>query len=292
MMLASRGCRVIVNDICDASTSENPAADVVEEIRALGGIAVADNHSVLGEADAIIETASRHFERLDILINNAGILDGTTLEDTPAELWQKVADIHYRGTADCCRAAWPLLVKSGSGRIINTSSSGMLGNAGLTSYGSAKAAIFGLTKSLAVEALPFGITVNCILPSAWTRITNMIEDETIASTLQSRFQPEHVAAFVCWLAHQDTIITNEAFRVSSGGAARVMMMTAAATRPDESSPEAWVENQTALMSSSGKLIPVASTIDLFGLELAEAEPGIKLDLALESGGLDIDSNKT
>ncbi|MBT8447187.1 MAG: SDR family NAD(P)-dependent oxidoreductase, partial [Gammaproteobacteria bacterium] len=173
VMLASRGCRVVVNDLAG---DDDPAGEVVAEIVAAGGTATADHHSVIDEPAGIVDTARQQFGQLDIVVNNAGVLEGSTLADTDPELWHRVFDIHFRGTVDVCRAAWPHLVSSGHGRIINTSSSGMLGNSGLTSYGAAKAAVFGFTRSLAIEGLPLGIGVNCILPSARTRITDMIED--------------------------------------------------------------------------------------------------------------------
>jgi len=280
LMLASRGCQVVVNDF----GKDNPAAEVVDEINAAGGTAIVDTNSVTDSAGAIIEAALSQYGKIDILINNAGILEGSTLADTPKDIWWHVVDVHYRGTVDLCREAWPHLVKSGNGRILNTSSSGMLGNMGLTSYGSAKAAIFGFTRSLAIEGRPYRINVNCILPSAWTRMTGLIEDPSISSLLQKSFQPEHVSAFVTWLVHHKTNITNEAFRVSAGGAARVMLVTMPATRVSVSTPEAWAENSESLLASDGKMFPVLTTTDLFGRELEEVDPEAYSKNVIDEGG--------
>jgi NAD(P)-dependent dehydrogenase (short-subunit alcohol dehydrogenase family) len=278
VMLASRGCRVIVNDVGAKTTGtqsdENPAADVVREIEALGGIAVADRHDVVTAAGEIVRTALSHFGQLDIVVNNAGTLNGTTLADTPPEIWHAVADVHFRGTVEVCRAAWPSLVKSGSGRIVNTSSTAMLGNSHLTSYGSAKAAVFGFSRSLALEGVEFGINVNCILPSAWTRMTEKIDDPRILSTLKKYFQPEHVSSLVTWLVHPDTRVTNQSFQVSGGRAARLVIAAAPFVEVPASTPEGWAQQESALLKD-GHLTPLLSTGASFRRELVSADPTLK-----------------
>jgi len=283
IMLASRGARVVINDI-PASDGTMPADAVVAEIRAAGGQAVADNHSVVGGCDAIVQTAIDAFGRLDIVVSNAGVMSSETLADAAAENWHTVFDIHFRGTVDICRAAWPHLARSGTGRIVTTSSSGMLGNAGLTSYGSAKAGIFGLTRSLAIEGIDAGITANAILPSAWTRITDTIDDPAISATLQRYFQPEHVSALVTWLTHQDTHVNNEAFQVSGGRAGRMVMAAYPTVRIADSEPETWAAHASALMAD-GPLVALRTTAEMFGNELADADPDIRHAMDGAAGGL-------
>lgn len=278
LMLASRGCRVVVNDMGGSSTgdgaSEAPAAAVVSEIKRSGGNAVASTEDVVTRARDIVARALHSFGRLDIVINNAGTLNGTTFGETPAEIWQAVSDVHYRGTVEVCRAAWPHLVASGSGKIVNTASSAMLGNVALTSYGAAKAATFGFTRSLAMEGASEGIDVNCILPSAWTRLTEKIDDPRIVETMRAKFQPEHVAAFVAWLVHQDTRINNQAFLVSAGRAARVVMSSYPYIEARDSSPEGWAASSAELMES-GELIPLLSTSESLIRELIAANPALE-----------------
>jgi short-subunit dehydrogenase len=149
----------------------------------------------------------------------------------------------------------------------------MLGNAGITAYGAAKAAIFGFTRSLAWEGMDVGINANCILPAARTRMTDSIDDPRIIAALDRQFQPGHVSALVVWLTHQDTKITNEAFRVSGGSAGRMTMAALPIARVAESTPESWAAQQNALMAP-GEMQAVRSTAELFGLDLTDAVPGI------------------
>lgn len=284
IMLASRGARVVVNDLPGANGEESAAEAVVRDICAAGGVAVADHHSVVGGGDAMVQTALDAFGRLDIAVCNAGVISSASFVDADPADWRAVFDIHFQGTVDVCRAAWPHLAHSGSGRIITTASSGMLGNAGLSSYGAAKAAIFGLTRTLAIEGQDVGITANAIFPSAWTRITGTIDDPAISATLQKYFQPEHVSALVTWLAHQGTSITNEAFQVSGGRAGRLVMAAYPTVRIAESTPENWLANQSALLAD-GALIPLRSTAEMFGNELADADPEIRHAMDSGAGGL-------
>ena len=288
LMLASRNCRVVVNDLGVRSTGSasdaDPAAEVVEEIARHGGEAVADRHDIVTDAEAVIGTALARFGRLDIVINNAGTLDGGLFAETPADVWQRVFDVHLLGTVAMCRAAWPHLARSPSGRIVNTSSSAMFGGPQLTNYGSAKAAIFGLTKSLALEGAADGIGVNAIMPSAWTRMTARIEDAEILRVLQEHFQSARVSPFVAWLAHPDTKVSGEMFRISGGRAARVVAAADQSIAAADDSPEAWAA-QADLLSAKGNLVELESTMACFASELVEADPNLDLSATVARGGV-------
>ena len=279
LSLASRGARVVVNDI-----SGDHAADVVREIEAAGGIAVADSNNVVGGSDAIVRAALAAFGRLDILVNNAGILGAKAFEDQSAAEWWGVFEIHVRGTVDLCRAAWPHLKASGAGRIVNISSSGSWGNGGLSAYGTAKAAIFGFTRSAAIEGGPVGINVNCILPSAWTAMTAEIDDPAIRKTLIAHFQPEHTSALVTWLAHQDTQATCQAIEVGGGRAALIQPGMAPSIKAPESTPEGWAACADDLLAG-GELTPVLSTAAMFERELLLVDPELKHAMSAAGGGL-------
>ena len=223
-LLAARGCRVVVADagfaITGAPGTDDPASAVVAEIAAAGGTAIAYRGDVRTDAREMVACAFDTFGRLDILINNAGPVGSFRLfSDTSPEDWQRVSDMHYRGTVEVCRAARPALVAAGSGRIVNTASSAMLGSEMQTDYGSAKAAIFGFTRSLALEGRASGITVNCIMPSGYSRMTETIQDPEVLAAAKHLLGPQHIAALVSWLAHHDTDVNGEAFNVSGGRAA-------------------------------------------------------------------------
>jgi NAD(P)-dependent dehydrogenase (short-subunit alcohol dehydrogenase family) len=288
-LLAARGCQVVVNDpgpnSAGAPSREDPAGEVVREIEAAGGRAVADRHSVVGEAEAVVRAAIEAFGRLDIVVNSAGTLNGGLLADLSPEAWWAVADVHYRGTVDVTRAAWPHLAKSGAGRVVNTASTGMFGNPRATNYGSAKAAIFGFTRAAALEGAPQGIAVNCILPSAWTRMTSTMNAPLIRQALEAYYQPEHVAALVAWLSHADTRVNGEAIWVGGRRAARVVLAVEPSVKVAESTPEAWAaQERTLLADAPPTALPTMN--DAFILELREIAPNAEEIIeAIRTGGV-------
>ena len=178
LLLAAKGARVVVADygvgIDGGGSTPEPAEDVVKEIKDAGGEAVAHYASVADElgAKAIVDTAIDAFGRLDIVINNAGIHDPALFDAASVEQFQKMFGVHFFGSLFVSRAAWPHFVEAGYGRIVNTVSEAMLGGIPeLTSYGSAKGAVFGLTRNLATEGSAHGIRVNALAPRAYTRMS-------------------------------------------------------------------------------------------------------------------------
>lgn len=273
-LLAARGCKVVVNNrlsVTGRPSAEDSAGETVREIEAAGGVAIADRNSVVGGAKAIVDTAIRTYGRLDILINNAGTLnDGLLAEKDPAA-WQEVVDVNFTGAVDVTRAAWPHLVRSGAGRIVNTSSSSVFGIAGQTNYGSAKAAIFGFSRSLVPEGKPFGINVNTIMPSAFTRMNDRTPDEAIRRALQDRLPPKQVASFVAWLVHPDTTVTGETFTVGGGRAGRVLLTMARPVALKDASPEGWAAHAAELINEDDLRSPM-NVLDEMRIELSEALP--------------------
>ena len=207
LLLAQEGAAVVVNDLGgtrDGSGSGSAMADgVVEEIKAAGGQAAADYGSVSDEAAAkgMVQAAADHFGQLDICINNAGILRDKSFKNMTNELWDVVVDVHLRGTYLVAKAAWDQMLAQGSGgRIINTSStSGLIGNFGQTNYAAAKAGIAGLTRTLALEGVKYGITVNTLAPAAWSRLT----EDIMPGDAEGQYGPEKVAPVVVWLCTDD-----------------------------------------------------------------------------------------
>ena len=173
---ARRGAKIVVNDLGgsgDGTGASDMADAVVEEIKAAGGVAIANKASVSSKegAKSIIEDAVAEFGTVDILINNAGILRDKSFKKMPLEDWDIVMDVHLNGTAYVTHAAWPIMYDKGYGRIVMTSStSGIYGNFGQANYGAAKMGMLGLINVLAIEGATKNIRVNGLAPSAATRL--------------------------------------------------------------------------------------------------------------------------
>jgi NAD(P)-dependent dehydrogenase (short-subunit alcohol dehydrogenase family) len=204
LLFAREGASVLVNDpggARDGSGSAKSAADaVVAEIRQAGGKAEANYDTVATKegAEAIIEQAVSAFGRVDVLLNNAGILRDKTLLKMSLGEWQAVLDVHLTGTFLCTQAAAQKMKEQGGGSIINTTSvSGMLGNFGQSNYAAAKAGIYGLTRTASIELQRFGVRVNAVAPIAKTRLT---EDLPMFEKIEDSLSPEHVAPAHLFLA--------------------------------------------------------------------------------------------
>jgi NAD(P)-dependent dehydrogenase (short-subunit alcohol dehydrogenase family) len=228
-LLAEHGAKVVVNDLganTDGTGKDPSAAEqVVAEIKAAGGEAVVDGNDVAdwNGAKAMIETAIKTFGRLDVLINNAGILRDRMLVNMTEEEWDAVIRVHLKGTFAPSRHAaayWRDQAKQNGGRVdarlINTTSvSGIYGNVGQSNYGAAKAGIAAFTVIAARELRRYGITVNAISPSAYTRMTadlRSYSEEEIA-----RRDPKWVAPIGVWLASEESKdITGRVFQAGNG----------------------------------------------------------------------------
>jgi NAD(P)-dependent dehydrogenase (short-subunit alcohol dehydrogenase family) len=194
--LAARGAKVVVNDLSLAN-----AEAVVGEIEATGGVAFADAASVTDEAAvaAMVAATMQRWGRIDILVNNAGILRDKTFVKMDLADFRLVLDVHLMGSVICSHAVWPLMRAQKYGRIVmTTSSSGLYGNFGQSNYGAAKMALVGLMQTLALEGARDGIHVNCLAPTAATRMT---EGLMPAEVLQ-RLTPESVTPAVLHLASE------------------------------------------------------------------------------------------
>lgn len=221
--LASRGALIVVNDLGGSvdgqGGSHTAAQQVVDEIKAAGGEAVASYDSVAtpeGGA-SIVKTALDEWGKVDIVINNAGILRDAAFKNMDAEKLEPVLDVHVKGAFYVTQAAWASMRENNYGRIVNTSSAaGIFGNFGQTNYGAAKAGLVGFTRVLAVEGAKNNIKANAIAPVARSRMT-----EDLLGPLVDKLGPEFITPVVAWLAHEDCPVTGEVYSCGGGHVARV-----------------------------------------------------------------------
>ncbi len=236
LLMARHGAKVVVNDLGGhfdgTGQSRTPAEEVVKEIRAGGGEAVVNFESVsdFKAAKRIIECALDNFRKLNIVVNNAGILRDRMIFNMSDDDFDAVIAVHLKGTFNLARHAtayWREQHKAGNmlnGRLINTSSdSGLLGNAGQANYGAAKAAVAAMAIIIDREMEKYGVTANAIAPVARTRLTVDATPQTAAGMAQpkgggfDRFNPANVAPLVAWLASDDAKdVHGEVFRVGAG----------------------------------------------------------------------------
>jgi NAD(P)-dependent dehydrogenase (short-subunit alcohol dehydrogenase family) len=223
--LARRGAQVVVNDLggsMDGRGGGSSMADaVVKEITEAGGQAVASYDSVataLG-GEAIVETAVDRFGKVDIVINNAGILRDKTFVKLAAEDLESVIDVHLKGAFFVTQPAFRSMKENGYGRLLFTSStSGLLGNFGQTNYGAAKAGLLGLSNVLALEGAKYDIKSNVIAPTARTRLT-----EDLLGPMAEKLAPECVTPLALYLVSEACEVTHEIYTAGGGRYARIFV---------------------------------------------------------------------
>jgi len=227
MLLAARGARVVVNDLGGARDGTGEGSDamadaVVAEITAAGGTALANAESVATRegGDAVVGQAVDAWGRVDIVVNNAGITGQGNFAEP--ESYQRVYATHLIGTVNVLRAAWPHFEERGYGRVVNTTSGSVFGAAGSGDYAAAKGGVFALTRNLAQDYENTDITVNAIMPMAFTRMTAAIPHPPTVEWLEKWFAPEKVSPFVAYLCHESVPCTGETFTVGGGRAAHVV----------------------------------------------------------------------
>jgi NAD(P)-dependent dehydrogenase (short-subunit alcohol dehydrogenase family) len=222
LLLADRGAGVVVNDLGGSiegvGANTEPASTVADEIVAAGGAAIGDTSDVstAAGAQAVVDAALEQFGRLDILINNAGIVRWAGFPEADADNLDAHLAVHVGGSFNTTRAAWPHMVDQGYGRIVMTTSTGMFGLPDNLSYATAKAAVIGLTRSLTTAGAALGIKVNLIAPAAFTRMAG-------GGPGDPQMAPELVAPMVALLAHEACPVSGEIYAAGAGRFARIFI---------------------------------------------------------------------
>jgi NAD(P)-dependent dehydrogenase (short-subunit alcohol dehydrogenase family) len=255
--LARRGALIVVNDLGGAADgtggSHTAAQQVVDEIKAAGGEAVANYDSVATPEGgrAIVQTAIDAFGRVDIIINNAGILRDTSFKNMTPDQLNPVLDVHLRGAFHVTQPAWQLMRDQGYGRIVNTSSgAGIFGNFGQTNYGAAKMGLVGFTRVLAVEGAKNNIKANAIAPVAKTRMT-----EDLLGPVADQLAPEFVTPVVTYLVHESCPVSGEVYSVGGGRVARVFIGVTPGWVDKDLTAESVAENFDQIRAEEGYEVP-------------------------------------
>lgn len=206
LLLAKRGAKVVVNDLGGATDGSGGAVTaaqaVADEITAAGGEAIANGASVteMSQVEAMMATALKRWGRIDILVNNAGILRDKTFAKMELADFRVIVDVHLMGAVHCCKAVWNTMRAQNYGRIVmTTSSSGLYGNFGQSNYGAAKMALVGLMQTLAIEGQKNDIRVNCLAPTAATRMMEGL----LAPEVLAQLKPEAVSPGLIALVAED-----------------------------------------------------------------------------------------
>jgi NAD(P)-dependent dehydrogenase (short-subunit alcohol dehydrogenase family) len=285
LLLAERGARIVVNDlgssVTGGGTDSSAAESTVAEIRAKGGDAIANTDSV-ATADggaAIVQAAMDAWGRVDVLVNNAGFVDEANFDDMTADRFEPLLDVHLKGAFFVTRPAWKVMRERGYGRIVNTTSAaGILGNARMSNYGSAKTGLIGFTRVLAAEGVELGIKVNAIAPIANTRmleqsmasVAELADADALAMAEEvmqpffDKIDPALVAPVVAFLAHDSCPVTGEFYTVGAGQVSRFFIGRTRGYHNSALTMEDMAANLDAIRDETGYTVPAGP-----GDEMAE-----------------------
>jgi NAD(P)-dependent dehydrogenase (short-subunit alcohol dehydrogenase family) len=233
---------------------------VAREIVAAGGRATADSSDVSSVAggQSLIDKAVEGFGRVDIVVNNAGIIRWAGFPEADADNLESHLAVHVGGSFNTTRAAWPHMVEQGYGRIVMTTSTGMFGLPDNLGYATAKAAVVGMTRSLTAAGAAHGIKINLIAPNAWTRMGAHPSTESLDRPAPKQMEPELVAPMVAFLAHERCAVSGEIYVAGAGRFSRIFL---AATegyvhdRSDQPTIEDVADHWAAINDEDGYYVP-------------------------------------
>ncbi|MFC4944217.1 SDR family NAD(P)-dependent oxidoreductase [Pseudonocardia sp. GCM10023141] len=262
-LLAARGSKVVVNDLggTRAGVDGDPgvAESVAAAIRDAGGEAVADGSDIATAdgAAALVDTAVASWGRVDVLVNNAGIYLPDAFPDIEPAEFRRYFDVHVGGSFAVTRRCWPHMVRAGYGRVVMTTSHGMLGSAALTSYGAAKGAVFALARALAMAGGTAGILVNSVAPVAATRMTGATDDAPGGRFGVDSSAPSLVAPLVALLCHESCAVTGETFLAGGRRQARLYLAeTPGYVHPGvDLTPEDVAAHWAEVLDTDGAMVP-------------------------------------
>jgi len=257
---------VVVNDLGGSMSGqgadEGVAASVAAEIASVGGTAISDGSNVatVSGAQALVDGAVKEFGRIDVLINNAGIMRWAGFPGADEDNLASHLAVHVGGSFNTTRAAWPHMVDQRYGRIVMTGSTGMFGLPANLSYATAKAAVIGLTRSLNTAGASHGIKINVIAPAAMTRMAGQPAtgvESPGRSVASSHMSPHLVAPMAMFLAHEDCPVSGEIYAAGAGRFARIFIASTEGYVPATQEPtiEDIAENWAAINDETGYSVP-------------------------------------
>lgn len=255
--LAERGAQVVVNDLGTdlrgTGSDPGPAAEIVAEILAAGGSAVADGNDIAtpSGARAVIERARAEFGRVDVLVNNAGVHLDRPFTATTVDQFESLWRVHVAGSIHMTQAVWPLMVEQGGGRVVMTeSAAGLFGVPGQSAYSAAKGAVHGLMRALAGEGAAHGIVVNSIAPGGYSRMVEAgVEDASMREQMQMTMPPELVAPVIVWMASDLCVESGQVFSAWGGRVSRVVLGGGEGLLDRQITPESVAAGRDAIMAA-------------------------------------------
>jgi NAD(P)-dependent dehydrogenase (short-subunit alcohol dehydrogenase family) len=257
LLLASRGAAVVVNDPGRAADGSSTAEAVAREIRDAGGTVLANTNSVAtpeGGAELVAACADA-FGRVDIVVNNAGIVRDKTFAKMTQDLIDPVLDVHLKGAFYVTRPAFPHMKEAGYGRIVlTTSAAGLFGNFGQTNYGAAKMGLVGLARVLNLEGAKYGIATNVVAPIAATAMSAGILDEE----WERRLDPSLVSPVVAFLSHESCDVSGQIFSAAAGRVAKIFIGEGPGFYSPALTPEAVRDQWDVICSEDGYATPMSA----------------------------------